>query len=264
MNDHRLIQMEQRNLARDGYVVRENVFGAPELAAITEASETLVRDLVRNRRGERQVFGSYVFDHDVEHDTTIKWEGDSDVVHGIEPFAHLSPELERWAYDARFVEPMIDVIGDPAPILFTEKLNLKRPRHGGVNPLHQDFPYWDGLADDAVHLATAMLFLDDSTLENGTLQVLPGSHTRGQWTTRRDKDPFGNLEIDPSEEEGLNAIPLEVAAGAVVFFGPFLVHKSAPNLSDKERRTILYSYQPAGLAHQRECIRRTRASRARS
>jgi hypothetical protein len=31
-----------------------------------------------------------------------------------------------------------------------------------------------------------------------------------------------------------------------VFFGAFLVHRSLPNRSDKDRRALLYSYQPGG------------------
>jgi ectoine hydroxylase-related dioxygenase (phytanoyl-CoA dioxygenase family) len=100
----------------------------------------------------------------------------------IEPFAHLSPELEAWAYDPRFTEPMQDLVGHPEPRLFTEKLNLKRPRIGGVNPLYQDYPYWVGEAEVPEQVATAMLFLDDSTLENGCLRVVPGSHLKGPWT----------------------------------------------------------------------------------
>lgn len=52
--------------------------------------------------------------------------------------------------------------------------------------------------------------------------------------------------------EGLTPVPLEVPAGSVVFFGPLLVHKSEPNLSAKDRRALLYSYQPAGFTHSRD------------
>ena len=52
------------------------------------------------------VLDCYVFEPDALTDVTIKWEGDSDAVHGIEPFAHLSPDLTKWAYDPRFIEPL--------------------------------------------------------------------------------------------------------------------------------------------------------------
>jgi ectoine hydroxylase len=259
----RLDDDERRRLATDGYVVRTGVFPPADVAAMIEASEALVADLVRDRRGRRLKVGSYVFDPDLVRGVMIKWEGDSDVVHGIEPFVHLSPALHAWALDPRFVEPMRDVIGDADPILFTEKLNLKRPRHGGVNPLHQDFPYWDGTAGDARRVATAMVFLDDATLENGCLHVAPGSHLAGAWKGRTDSDQFGANEIDASAYPDVELVPLEVSAGSVVFFGPFLVHQSAPNRSERERRALLWSYQPPGHPHMLEIMRRAAAERAK-
>lgn len=253
--DHRLSTGEREVLERDGFVLREGAFEPGEVEEITDACERLVADLVKDRQGKRYHVGSYVFEPDQLTECTIKWEGDSDVVHGIEPFAHLSPDLEKWAYDPRVLGPSIDFVGDEQPVLFTEKLNLKRPRVGGQNPWHQDWPYWQ-FADDRSRIVTAMLFLDDSTLENGTLQVLPGSQTRGPWPTRTDSDRFGNLEMDPTAVEGYTPVPLEVPAGSVVFFGPLLVHKSEPNRSEKDRRALLYSYQPEGFTHARDIDRK--------
>jgi len=178
------------------------------------------------------------------------------VVHGIEPFAHLSPELEQWGYDPRFVDPSADIVGEEPIALFTEKLNLKRPHVGGPNPFHQDFPYWDGYADDATAIMTALLFLDPASLENGTLQVVPGSHKQGKWKTRTDRDMFGNLEMDPAVVADVAPVAVEVPAGSVIFFGPFLVHKSDPNTSDRDRRALLYSYQPKRFASSWEIERR--------
>jgi hypothetical protein len=260
---HHLTAHEQERLEHDGYVVREDAFTLDEVAEITGHCEALVERVVANRQGHRITVGSYVFDPDMLTGVTIKWEGDSDVVHGLEPFAHMAPELETWGYDPRFVDPMVAFVGDDNPILFTEKLNLKRPYKGGPNPLHQDFPYWQ-FAIDPHRIATAMIFLDDASVENGTLWVVPGSHTQGQWRNRTDSDPFGNLEIDPELDVAGKAVPLEVAAGSVVFFGAFLVHKSQPNTSGKDRRALLYSYQPAGQPHAREQMRAPRRKAAAS
>jgi len=254
MTSHRLDDNERHRLATDGYVLRESVFGADEVTAIVAACEELVTTVAAERRGARQTAGSYTFEDDRAATLMVKWEGDSGVIHGLEPFAHLSPFIADLAVDPRFVEPMVDVIGDPAPMLFTEKLNLKRPHHGGKNPLHQDFPYWSD-AQDASRIATAMLFLDDSDLENGTLEVAPGSHVHGVWSTRTDSDTFGNLEIDLHAEDGLTTVALEVPAGSVVYFGPYLVHRSAPNRSDRERRALLFSYQPPGAPDMRDLLR---------
>jgi hypothetical protein len=258
--EHRLSPSEREVLARDGYVLRESVFSRDEVGEMVEACERLVADLVKDRHGKRYHIGSYTFEPDQLTDCMVKWEGDSDVVHGIEPFAHLSPDLEKWAYDARFIGPSVDLVDDDQPTLFTEKLNLKRPHVGGPNPWHQDWPYWED-ADDRSRVVTALLFLDDATLENGTLQVIPGSHTSGPWPTRTDSDAFGNLEMDPKATEGYTPVALEVPAGSVVWFGALLVHKSDPNRSDRDRRALLYSYQPSGHSHMLDISRRQREER---
>jgi ectoine hydroxylase len=52
------------------------------------------------------------------------------------------------------------------------------------------------------------------------------------------------MEPDAAETSRLEC--LEVPAGSVVFFGSLLVHRSTPNRSGRDRRALLYSYQPAG------------------
>jgi len=255
MGDFRLSETELAQYEEKGFLLREGVFDPEEIEDICTECEALVDRLVRNRKGERLTFGSYTFDADTINDTMIKWEGDSDIVHGIEPFAHLSDKLEKWAVDQRFVDPMKDIIGTDNPELFTEKLNLKRPEHGGANPMHQDHPYWVRVAEVAADVYTAMLFLDDATVENGCLHVVPGSHTQGEWIKRSDGDRFAGNEIDVSKYPDVVPEPVEVKAGSVIFFGSMLVHQSAPNLSDKPRRAILYSYQPPGRRTQVEAFR---------
>jgi ectoine hydroxylase-related dioxygenase (phytanoyl-CoA dioxygenase family) len=253
-SDHHLTASEQADLDRDGFVIRRDVFSAAEVADMVEHCEALVDRLVRDRQSQRMQVSEYVFDVDRTNETIIKWEGETDVVHGIEPFAHLSEPLEAWAYDPRLVQPMEALVG-PAPQLFTEKLNLKRPRVGGRNPLHQDYPYWVGVAEEASEVATTIIFLDDSTLENGCLWVVPGSHTQGKWTTRTDGDEFAGNEVDPAAYPDAEAVPVELSAGSTVSFGAFLVHRSEQNKSDQDRRALLYSYQPPGRRTQLESLR---------
>jgi ectoine hydroxylase-related dioxygenase (phytanoyl-CoA dioxygenase family) len=66
---------------------------------------------------------------------------------------------------------------------------------------------------------------------------------------------FGNLEMDPAVFDTSRLIPLELSAGSVVFFGPFLVHRSRSNRSGDDRRALLFSYQPAGQPHLRHLLK---------
>jgi phytanoyl-CoA hydroxylase len=264
MASARLTADERACLDANGYVVRRDVFTRAEVGAITAACEALVERLVREAKLRRYAAGSYTFAPDFDRKVMIKWEGDTNIVHGIEPFAHLDEDLHRWALDPRFIEPMQDFVGDPNPGLFTEKLNLKRPEQGGVNPLHQDYPYWLDTAEAPERVATAMLFLDDADEGNGCLRVVPGSHRSGRWRNRTDSDEFGGNEIDVDAYPDVAPQPLPLAAGSVVMFGSLLVHCSAPNRSDRERRALLYSYQPAGHRTMVDSLIALAAERARA
>jgi ectoine hydroxylase-related dioxygenase (phytanoyl-CoA dioxygenase family) len=251
----RLSDEEQARLASDGYVVREPVFDAAECAAIAADCEALVEALTAQKTGRKQVVGSYVFEMRRDLSTVVKWEPDApDLVMGVEFFSHISAPLKAWGLDARLVDPCRELVGEDDIVLFTEKLNLKRARQGGPIILHQDFPYWEQVTPVAARIATAMVFLDEATAQNGCLEVAPGSHREGV-QTQKPRDDFGAMEMDAEAFDKTRLIPLEVGPGSVAFFGPFLVHRSLPNRSGDDRRALLYSYQPAGNPHSREMTR---------
>ncbi len=214
---------------------------------VRAACEAMVERLTRRDPGTPKIpAGSYCFQVDRELSTIVKWEPDhTDVVQGVEPFAHFDGDLRAWGLDPRFVDPIRDLLDVDAVDLFTEKLNVKRARVGGPIVLHQDYPYWVANSQDPGEIATAVLFLDDATRDNGCLEVLPGSHRDG---VRKpgSQAGFGAFEMDPTCVPDEALVSLEVGAGSVVFFGSLLVHRSAPNRSNGDRRTLLYSYQPAG------------------
>jgi phytanoyl-CoA hydroxylase len=93
-------------------------------------------------------------------------------------------------------------------------------------------------------LVGAWIALDDATIENGCLFVIPGSHRMGYLYPQRDhNDPD---EFDFAQESfGFHEaaeIPVEVAAGDVVFFNGYLLHRSRRNRSDGYRRVLVSHY----------------------
>jgi len=243
----RLDGREREQLARDGYVVRERAFEARELERLRGDCEAMVKRVTAASAGRRKLaVGSYMFQLERGLCTIVKWEpAHPEVVQGVEPFAHFDSALRQWAADPRFVEPMKDVVGADRIELFTEKLNVKRARTGGPIVLHQDYPYWTENSDGAGDIGTALVFLDEATRANGCLEVLPGSHTRGMWAQRQ-VEGFGSFEMEREGFDDGKLVALEVPAGTMVFFGAFLVHRSLPNGTERDRRLLLYSYQPAG------------------
>jgi len=249
VKSYRFSAEERDSYARDGYVLRAGAFSARECGDIALAVENLVGDLVAAKRAEKQVVGSYMFELQSELRSVVKWEPQNpEVVQGVEPFAHISEQLNRWAHDPRLVDPSKDVVGDEDIALFTEKITMKRARTGGSIVLHQDYPYWMRMTEIADRIMTALIYLDDATVENGCLEVVPGSHKHGL-QSRKKIEGFGSLEMDDAIYDTNRLIPIEAKTGSIVFFGGFLVHRSLPNRSNADRRALLYSYQPGGHPH---------------
>ena len=93
-------------------------------------------------------------------------------------------------------------------------------------------------------LIGAWIALDDATVDNGCLWVLPGSHRHGYlWPTHEHGRPD---EFDSADEaygfDDSRAVAVEVPAGSVVFFNGYLLHRSLRNRSDRYRRALVNHY----------------------
>ena len=98
-------------------------------------------------------------------------------------------------------------------------------------------------------LVGAWIALDDATIENGCLWIIPGSQKPGVlW----DQDWHGDRRFDcalesqnfPYEDE--DAIPVEVKAGTIVFFNGYTLHRSLPNTAPSGyRRALVNHYMSA-------------------
>jgi ectoine hydroxylase-related dioxygenase (phytanoyl-CoA dioxygenase family) len=98
-------------------------------------------------------------------------------------------------------------------------------------------------------LTAAWIALDDASVENGCLWVLPGSHRRGVlYPNREHDDPRYDCTVEsygfPFDD--CDAVPVEVAAGTVVVFNGYLLHKSLPNTGRRGyRRALVNHYMSA-------------------
>jgi len=98
-------------------------------------------------------------------------------------------------------------------------------------------------------LAGAWIALDDATVENGCLWVLPGSHARGiLWPQKFHFDKRFDCAREsynfPWKDE--DSVPVEVKAGSIVFFNGYLLHRSLPNRATTGfRRALVNHYMSA-------------------
>ena len=239
---------ERRAWREDGFIVRESIFGASEVAELCRAAERVVAEaLAAVRRGceSYQVDGNRYCE---AGGSTIQFEHQpgSETIRVIEPFHHLDPRFDALIDDARLSEPMRDLIGEERIALFTDKLNCKRPREGSRFLWHQDSPYWAHFCAHLDQLPNVMISLDDAGLHNGCFRVIRGSHRRGLLPGRQGEGVLGPLFTDPRSFDESDQVPAVVPAGSAVFFSPHTVHGSEPNHSESLRRAIVLTYQPGG------------------
>ncbi len=247
-SDLRLSPEESRRWERDGFFVRERVFSEAELVELREAGEAVVVWAARAAESEGN---SYRIDGNRYHEVggvTVQCEHTpgSRTVRVIEPFHHLHPRFDRLVDDPRIVEPVRVLVGSERVSLFTDKINLKRPREGSRFRWHQDSPYWTHVCNHLDRLPNVMVTLDAAAEENGCFRVVAGSHMRGRLPGLEGQGRLGPLFTDPAYFDASREVLIEVAAGSLVFFSPHVVHGSQPNLSGRKRRALVLTYQPGG------------------
>ncbi|HWB93041.1 MAG TPA: phytanoyl-CoA dioxygenase family protein [Puia sp.] len=134
--------------------------------------------------------------------------------------------------------------GDSPVCHFHSKLMQKEPRVGGAWEWHQDYGYWyknEFLFPD--QMLSVMVAITKATKENGCLQVIGGSHKMG-----RIEHGFAGEQVGASQhyvDLALKAMPLvyvELAPGDALFFHSNLLHRSAANLSDTARWSLISCY----------------------
>ena len=193
----------------------------------------------------------YAIDGNVYHEaggSTIQLEHapGSRTIRVIEPFHHLDEVMDRLLDDPRIVEPMRDLVRDERVALFTDKLNLKRPREGSRFRWHQDSPYWAHFFAELDRLPNVLVTLDDADEHNGCFRVIRGSHRQGMLPGCEGDGRLGPLFTDPRAFDLADQVPAVAPAGSLVFFSPHTVHGSEPNRSDAARRALVLTYQPGG------------------
>ena len=119
------------------------------------------------------------------------------------------------------------------------KVNSKLPGTATQVKWHQDFPFEPMTNDDMI---TALLFVDDVTLENGPLEVLPGTH-KGPIHSHWHKGLFtGSVDHAIIEAQRDKIVKCTGKAGSVCLMHAKLLHGSAPNLSDSSRTLYITTY----------------------
>jgi phytanoyl-CoA hydroxylase len=157
-------------------------------------------------------------------------------------FPHkVSETMKRYVAHPSYVDVLTRIIG-PNVKCMQSMLFIKASGKPG-QAWHQDEFY---IPTRDASLTGGWLAMDDATVENGCLWILPGSHRRKvlypQKSNQDDRrfDCAGVAYQFPYRDE--DSVPVEVKAGSIVFFNGYLLHRSLPNHAKSGYRRVLVNH----------------------
>ena len=124
----------------------------------------------------------------------------------------------------------------------TAKLNMKCAGFGAPVEWHQDWAFYPHTNDD---LAAVGVMFDDMAMESGPLMIVPGSHRGPVHGHHADGVFCGAMDPENRDIDYSKAIPLLGKAGSITVHHVRAVHGSAPNVSERDRRLLLFQFRAA-------------------
>lgn len=148
-----------------------------------------------------------------------------------------SDSLKELAFSEQMAELCRVTLGKEA-YLFLDQYVVKCAETGMQFAWHQDAGYIKHVK--VRPYLTCWIPIDDTTVENGTVFVMPYSRIGTKDIIEHVKDEITNDMVGYQGDDA--GVPVEVKAGSLVAFSSHLLHRSSPNTTDKMRRVYLLQY----------------------
>jgi len=163
--------------------------------------------------------------------------------------ARLLPSFDRLVRHPRLIEAVSQLIG-PDLLVWGSGLFIKEPNSKSFVSWHQDLNYW-GL--DGENEVTAWVALTPSTIENGCMRFVPGSHEK-RLVPHVDLFTQDNLLTRGQEiavkVDDTSAVNVVLKAGEASFHHGHMFHASGPNGTPTRRVGAAIRYVAASMKQQ--------------
>ncbi len=168
----------------------------------------------------------------------------------------VSKKTEAFCSDTRILD-LIAPLVYPGIAIYSAKLVSKEPNDDAICHWHQDDAYYTKHSHSERRMSI-WISLQDTAIEHGCLEVIPGSHQRGLQPTRTRKEGTCTLAMDVDIDLNKRVL-CPVKAGTIILFSSLLWHGSAGNRTNQRRRAFIVSYQettvPCGNGRQWKILR---------
>lgn len=231
-----LSEQNWADFERDGYLRLGQVAGDAELSAL----QTRMDDIMLGRVRYQGMY--FQLDSETGNYADVgaggSWAGPTLNYRKIE-LLERDENFLRYMQHPLFREITRYFYGDDVAIYRAMFMN-KPAQRGTVLPYHQDGGSQWGL--DRNPLITVWTALDDATVENGCMQVIPGSHHFGLFSEH-------GHTITPEQEAQYardeDSVFLDAKAGEAILLHNWLLHRSGVNTIEHPRRAFSVCYMEA-------------------
>ncbi len=204
-----------------GFVAGIKLLGTEQIAALRGGIEGLIKSEASDPR-------FYEFNRNESTDS-------SKVLFHMLGGWRVSEAFHDLVFYMPIAEAAVKLLG--GPVRFWHDQIFVKPAHdGGVVAWHQDYSYWTRTKPLA-HL-TCWIALDDSTVENGCVHYVPGSHKWNLLPKTGLADDMTSVfkHLDEDQQADFHPVPAELKAGEASFHHAMILHGSYENRSGKQRR----------------------------
>ncbi len=217
-----------------GYLVVRQAFNPAE---VQDAINGLV-DLIM---GQRPDFKHVYFEGKAKEILpTLGPEQRQDAVRKLGMFVEFDARLKALSHHAGMLAALKPLLQGHDAEMFQDMALIKPPRLGREKPWHQDKAYFEYALGTPV--VGVWIALDEATIANGCMQLLPGRHKEGPILhfQRRDWQICDNTIL------GSQSVAVPLKPGGLLFFDGMLPHGTPHNSSPNRRRALQFHYAPVG------------------
>lgn len=211
-----------------GYLIAKGLLSAREVNELKKETA----DIFRGKRGH--VEGMIEIDISEPDDEVLK---KYTAIH----FPHkISDVINQYLFHEGIKNVLTSVVSENVKCM-QSMLFVKAPGKPGQS-WHQDEFY---IPTRDKSLTGAWIAIDDATVNNGCLWIIPGSQKEGYIMSRIENTSKEYADVDTIDVSSYGAneiIPVEVESGDVVFFNGYTLHSSLKNKTDDKFRMALVNH----------------------
>lgn len=257
----RLSQSDVSFFHENGYLLLEDVLNDNDLGPVIEEYSRIIADRAEKLNAAGMVSSTYADKPFTERLLHLVAEA-PEVTADLDIMRARGEATFNFLKNPKILDLAESFVGSEIvcnPIQHIRTVLPKKESQREPTPWHQDAGVcWPDT--DPYFMLTIWIPIVDATMENGCLQVLPGSHKMGLCTHAWNN---AGLAVPPEHQPpGLTPKVLPIRAGGVILFHNYTLHSARPNESNTVRWSfdLRYHdvYQPTGRPYYPAFLMRSR------